>query len=209
MRPELIILDFDGTLADSAPWFAGELNRVARRFGFREVNAAEREGLRGMGTREILRFLRVPGWKLPFIARHMRRRVAEEAWAISLFPGTPLLLERLAALAPLAIASSNSEANIRRILGPGMALITRCEGGSSLFGKARKFRRLIRDAGAGPRATLCIGDELRDIEAARAVGARAVAVSWGYAAREGLASAGPDLLADEMASLPAGISAMR
>lgn len=207
MRPQLIILDFDGTLADSAPWFAGELNRVARRFRFREVDEPERDALRRMDTRSILRSLGIPAWKVPFIARHMRRRVGEDAESIPLFPGTPELLERLAARAPLAIASSNSEENIRRILGASAARIRHYEGRASLFGKAQRFRRLIRRADAESRAVLCIGDELRDIEAARAAGARAVAVSWGYAARDLLAAGQPDLLVDTMEELLARLGA--
>ena len=35
----LAVFDFDGTLADSFPWFAGVLNGVADRYGFRRVRA--------------------------------------------------------------------------------------------------------------------------------------------------------------------------
>lgn len=181
---------------------------MARRFGFREVDSVGMGRMRRMDTAAILRFLRVPAWKLPFIARHMRRRVAEDAAAIPLFPGTLVLLERLAEQAPLAVASSNSEANIRRILGPGAARIGRYACGASLFGKARKFRRLIHAAGVEPGSVLCIGDELRDIEAARAVGARCVAVAWGYADRAVLVGGRPDLVADEMEALPAALHRM-
>lgn len=165
--------------------------------------------MRRMDTAAILRFLHVPAWKLPFIARHMRRRVAEDAASIPLFPGTLAMLEKLAAIALLAVASSNSEANIRRILGEGARFVARYECGASLMGKPRKFRRLIRTIGTEPASVFCIGDELRDIEAARAVGARAVAVSWGYAARDLLIGGKPDLVADEMEALPALIDAYR
>lgn len=201
MRPQLVIFDFDGTLADSAPWFAGELNRVARRFRFREVDEPEREQLRRMDTRSVLRSLGIPDWKVPFIARHLRQRVAEDAASIPLFPGAPELLARLAAQAPLAIASSNSEENIRHILGDSARHIARYACGASLFGKARQFRRLIRESRADPGAVLCVGDELRDIEAARAAGARSIAVTWGYAARDLLAGGRPDLLVDSMDDL--------
>ena len=43
MSWRLAIFDFDGTLADSFPWFAGVLDRMADRHGFRRVDAAERE----------------------------------------------------------------------------------------------------------------------------------------------------------------------
>lgn len=39
----LAVFDFDGTLADGFPWFADVFNTVADRFGFRRIDAAERE----------------------------------------------------------------------------------------------------------------------------------------------------------------------
>ena len=49
MRPYgLVVFDFDGTLADSFPWFCGVLNEVAARYRFRQVGTEEIETLRGM-----------------------------------------------------------------------------------------------------------------------------------------------------------------
>lgn len=79
----MAILDFDGTLADSAGWLLRELNRAAGRFGFRQVGKAEIAMLRGCDNRAIIRHLGVPAWKLPFTAWHLRRRIAEDAAASS------------------------------------------------------------------------------------------------------------------------------
>ena len=166
---KLVIFEFDGTLADSARWLARELQPLGARFGFRRVSEAEVEGLRGRCTREVLRYLGVPAWKLPFIARRLRRRMAEDAEAIQLFPGAKALLRRLAGQGVvLGVVSSNSAANVRRILGPeAAALIEHYECGTVLFGKAARFRRVVRKAKVQPCETLCIGDETRDIEAAQ------------------------------------------
>jgi phosphoglycolate phosphatase len=43
-----------------------------------------------------------------------------------------------------------------------------------------------------PHQTICIGDEVRDAEAARSLGIPFAAVAWGYATPELLASHGPD-----------------
>jgi len=88
-RYDLAVFDFDGTLADSADWFFGALNEVAGRFGFRSTTEDERQALRYLDNREIIRRLQVPMWKLPAIARHMRRRVTENIDSIRLFPGIP------------------------------------------------------------------------------------------------------------------------
>jgi phosphoglycolate phosphatase len=45
-------------------------------------------------------------------------------------------------------------------------------------------------------SSLAIGDEIRDIEAARAAGIACAAVTWGYAALEALRALGPDLVFD-------------
>lgn len=189
----LVILDFDGTLADSARWVLSALNDVAETYGFRRVSAAEAAMLRGLDNRAVIRHLGVPFWKLPSIARHMRARMAAESDRIHLFPGASDALRDLSAAGvTLAIVSSNAEVTVRRILGPELAsLVARLECGTSLFGKARRFRRVLRDLGVAPADAIAIGDEARDIEAARAAGIDAGAVTWGYATAALLATRQP------------------
>jgi phosphoglycolate phosphatase len=195
---KLVIFDFDGTLADSARWVARELNPLARRFGFRQVSEAEIESLRSCDTRQILSRLGVPSWKLPFIARHLRQRLGQEAESIQLFPGAKALLRSLAGQGVvMGLVSSNSADNVRRILGPeAAALIEHYECGAALFGKAAKFRKVLRRARVKAVETLYIGDETRDIEAAREAGLASGAVAWGYARREALALRAPTWLFD-------------
>src|SRR5262252_719608 len=86
-RYDLVIFDFDGTLADSAAWFRSTVNHVAQRYGFRQITDMELEELRGQRTIDIVRYLGVPVWKIPFIARYMRQLVARDAHLIGLFDG--------------------------------------------------------------------------------------------------------------------------
>lgn len=190
------MLDFDGTLSDSAEWVMGALNDAAPRFGFSPIRPDEAEALRGMGDRAVIRRLGVPFWRLPAMARHMRARMAAEADAVRLFPGAEDLLHGLfEAGATLAIVSSNAEATVRRILGPELAALVACfECGASLSGKARRFRRVLRRTGIAADAAIGLGDEARDIDAARAAGVDAAAVAWGYATAEFLALRRPGIL---------------
>ncbi len=192
----LAIFDFDGTLADSFPWFMAVLNGVADRYGFDRVRAEEVERLRGYDARQIMRHLRVTGWKLPFIAGHMRRLMARDIDGIRPFDGVPEMLRALDGRGvAIAIVSSNSAANVRRVLGPEAAgLVAHYGCGSSLFGKAAKFRRMLRLTGIPAAEAIGIGDEVRDIDAAHAVGIGCAAVTWGYARADALAARGPDRL---------------
>jgi phosphoglycolate phosphatase len=195
-RYDLAIFDFDGTLADSAAWFRTTINHVAQRYGFRQISDAELEELRGQRTIDIIHHLGVPIWKIPFIARYLRQLVARDAHLIGLFEGVNALLSGLAEYdVAIAIVTSNSEANVRRILGEDNSRRIRdyaC--GASLLGKAPKFHAVIKRQGAIAARTIAIGDEARDIDAARKAGLAAGAVSWGYATVDLLRAHRPDYL---------------
>jgi phosphoglycolate phosphatase len=195
----LVIFDLDGTLADSFPWFRRNLNGVADRFAFRRVAEHEVESLRHADTREILARLQVASWKLPAIARHMRALKSQRLDEIALFDGVAAMLRTLfLAGCQLALVSSDSEANARRQLGDLAALFRHFDCGAAVFGKAGKFRRVVRRAGARPADAIAIGDEIRDIEAARAAGIACGAVGWGYAPMDALRALAPDLSFDRV-----------
>jgi phosphoglycolate phosphatase len=191
-RYRLAIFDFDGTLADSLPWFRTIFQDLIAKFDLAPVSAEELEELRGRSGRETIARLNMPMWKLPAISRDMRRRKLAAANQISLFDGAPQVLADLQTLGVhTAIVSSDSEASVRQVLGPSAALISRFDCGASLFGKHHKFKRVARQLGIKPSEVLCIGDELRDIDAARTAGMDSGAVAWGYALPAALQAAQP------------------
>ena len=204
----LAIFDYDGTLADSFPWFCSVLNQTARQFGFREVAEGEAEELRGLESREIMARLGVPVWKLPAIAMHMRRLSAEAGDAVRLFPGVESMLARLVASdVTVAIVSSNGEDAIRRTLGQAAGHVSHFSCGASLWGKSAKFKAVIGRAGASRERTIAIGDEIRDIDAARRAGIAAGAVTFGYNSAASLRAHGPDLIFDDYGELLAKLTA--
>src|SRR4051794_18888031 len=191
-RYRLAIFDFDGTLADSLPWFRASFQDMIARFDLAPVGADEIEGLRMMTGRQIMARLNMPMWRLPAIVSDMRKRKLAAADEISLFDGVEEMLSALQhSDIRSAIVSSDSEESVRRVLGPMASLISRFDCGAAVFGKHRKFRRVARRLGAKPADTICIGDEIRDIEAARAAGMDSGAVAWGYALPSALQAAGP------------------
>jgi phosphoglycolate phosphatase len=206
----LVIFDLDGTLADSFPWFRRNVNAVAKRYRFRPVAEVDVEMLRHASTREILDHLEVRWWKMPLIARHMRKLKTLHAAHIPLFDGVEAMLSTLAANGVrLALVSSDTEANAREKLGASAALFSEFDCSAPIFGKARKFRRVMRRMRVDPPEVIAIGDETRDIEAARRAGIACGAVTWGYAAAQALRDRKPNLVFERMEEIAATLIASR
>ncbi|MFN8489525.1 MAG: HAD hydrolase-like protein [Caldilineaceae bacterium] len=182
MKYKLIIFDFDGTLADSFPQFLGIANTVAEKYKFKQIQESELETLRGYSSRAMLKHLHIPLWKLPWIIRDARKLMTATIAQTQTFAGVDQSLRTLAARGiQLALVTSNSEANVRCVLGPAnAALIKHYECGVALFGKASRFHKTLKQLHVLPSEAIAIGDELRDAEAAQKAKIAFGAVAWGY-----------------------------
>lgn len=202
---KLVIFDFDGTLCDSGGWFLTIVDDLADRYRFRRIQPDEVDAFRRRPTRQVIAELGIPAWKLPIIARHVQARFGRSIADIHVFDGIRAMLRTLSdAGVRMMLCSSNAEDNVRAVLGSEDA--ARFEAyfcGSGLFGKARKFRRAIKATGVAAPAILSVGDETRDIDAAREVGLAAGAVLWGYANPETLIAMRPDVTFESPADIVA------
>lgn len=187
------------------PWFNSILNTVADKYGFRKIDLAERENLRHREASEILKYLGIPLWKLPAIMTHVRTLMQDIDPSVQLFDGIADAVAHLkAGGVRLAVISSNSIENVQRVLGADTcALFDDYECGTDLFGKAAKIDRLMRRHEVAPERFLLVGDEMRDIDAARKAGVRVASVAWGYNHVDALRERKPDELILTVDDLPA------
>jgi phosphoglycolate phosphatase len=188
MTYRLAIFDFDGTLADSAPFFLSVFNTIADRHHFRRIDVERAGELRHYNVREMMDHVGMPAWKLPLASKTFMAMMRDNAHAIALFDGIAPALRHLHERGVvLTVVSSNAEHNVRTVLGPELAaLIRRFDCGMSIFGKANRIRAVLRACGVAPGDALYIGDQVTDAEAARKAGVAFGAVHWGYAAIEAL-----------------------
>jgi phosphoglycolate phosphatase len=199
----LLIFDFDGTIADSLTEVLAAYNQAAGWLRVTRISRDDATRLRSLRPTDILRELAIPMWKLPLILGAVRRGLRARIDAVEPFPGVTDAIHALhRAGARCAILSSNSRANIERFLArQGIVELERLECGASTFGKAAQLRRLLRRAASTPRDAFYVGDEVRDVIAARDAGLRSVAVTWGYNDRTALLAEHPDVLVDSPAEL--------
>lgn len=203
-RYDLLIFDFDGTLADSFPFFIEVFDTLADAHHFRRLDRTRLDELRGADLPQIMRHVGLPRWKLLPVAMHFRALMAQHIGRIRLFDGVSAVLHGAAADGVrLAIVSSNSEANVRAVLGPDASLFGHFECGAALFGKRRRLRRVVQRSDVPATRVLCVGDELRDIDAAHAEGLDFGAVAWGYTRPETLRARAPQLMFGSVAEMAA------
>ena len=192
MRYQLAIFDFDGTLADSFPFFLQAQHALAERHGFAKVQAHEVEAMRAKPVSDLIRDAGLPLWKLPKVAADFRAMM-RDADGIAAFAGVPAMLAALQdAGVALAVLTSNAKDNVRRVLGDAdHDRFAHVDGGMSMLGKASRLRAMCRRAGVAPAQAIYIGDQDSDGEAARDAGLAFGAVAWGYGAPAVLRRCGP------------------
>jgi phosphoglycolate phosphatase len=192
MTYRLALFDFDGTLADSFPFFLSVFNTIADRHSFKRIDTTRAGQFRHYGIRRMMAHVDLPAWKLPLVARSFMGMMTEHAHTITLFDGVDGALRHLSAGGVrLAVVSSNAEHNVRQVLGPELAgLIAQFECGMSVFGKAGRIRAVLKASGVAPHEAIYVGDQDTDAEASHKAGVAFGAVHWGYATIESLRAGG-------------------
>jgi phosphoglycolate phosphatase len=200
---KLLIFDFDGTLANSFPWVVAILDELAEKFNAKPVDHSRLDELKNYGPRKILKMHHVSVWKLPAILKFTRSRMKTNGESIHCFEGVAEMLRELKNNdIHMALVTTNTCETVRRVLGDELySFFHLFEDKVSIFGKPAALRRIIRKSGLDHSEMLAIGDEIRDIEAAKKVNIPFGAVSWGFSNLEAMASHKPEHTFTEMSQI--------
>lgn len=188
---DLVLLDVDGTLLDSAPGITASLAHAFRALDLPVPPPAEL--IRFVGPPILESFVQRAGLPLP------RARNAVEAYRAHyaehgarhpvLFPGVTDALDALrAAGLPLVTATSKPEATARRMLeATGIAdrfvAIAGASADESRTTKAQVIGwalELARNAGLASVRPVMVGDRYHDVQGAAAHGLPTILAGWGY-----------------------------
>jgi phosphoglycolate phosphatase-like HAD superfamily hydrolase len=196
-----IIFDFDGTIADSFDYVA---NFLAKEAGRPPLSEVQQQPLRGRSMIAMARYLGFSWWRLPRLLVRGRRQMKHVITHLKPFKDMPELIKKLHAEGhELFIISTNNVSNVHQFLHPHNVhdYFLEIYGGVGLFSKAPALRRLIKEQNLERQNALYIGDEVRDMEAARAAHVRRVAVTWGFARPAALRAQRPYALVETPAEL--------
>jgi len=211
---KLVLFDCDGTLVDSAGLIHEVMARTFDAFDLERPTTDATKAVIGLALDiAIARLLGQPhaDTREVAMAAHYKTIFAsvrgEPGFQEALFPGIAEMMETLAAQDELLIGAVTGKS--RR----GLAHIAATHGFDKVFFVSRTaddcpskphpamVMECCAEAGVDPADTIVIGDAIYDMQMAKAAGADALGVAWGYASVPQLIEAG----ADHIARVPADI----
>src|SRR3989344_1121153 len=187
----LLIFDFDGTIADSLDTF---LKIVNKRLG---SNLTKIE-VRKKGTKKLIKELKIPKLLLPFYVWRARREIQNFVSTLEPFKGMETVIRKLNKKHELAIITSNSKSNVIAFLTKHKLekCFSEIDDSLAFFAKDKKIKKLLNSKALQSKDCIYIGDETRDVEAAKKAGVKPIAVTWGYESRKLLMKSKADYVAD-------------
>jgi phosphoglycolate phosphatase len=214
-KPEMILIDVDGTLVDSVPDLAWCVDAMLQQLGRPAQGEAAVRNWVGNGVQRLVeRALTGELDGMPATADFERAYpIFLDLYAVntsqrsSLYPGVRAALDLLKANGyPLGCVTNKAA----QFTGPLLAELGVADyfsiiiSGDTLPVKKPDPGPLLHAAahfGVAPEAALMIGDSVSDVTAARAAGFQIVCMSYGYNHGEDIRDARPDAVIDTMTEL--------
>jgi len=193
-----IIFDFDGTIADSFDIVISIAYKLTKKQEISNIAQVEQYRNNNLGLMDALKTLNIPKWKLPYLLLMGRSMMAQQIENVPMFAGIDSLLSDLVNNKfSLYIISSNSTKNIEKfLLQKGLiGYFIRAYGGAGLFNKSKLIAKLIKKESIDRQNCVYVGDEVRDVQAAKKLNIPCIAVSWGYNSDHLLMKANPMVVA--------------
>lgn len=194
----LVVFDFDGTIADS---FDAALTVFKQLVPEQESLTDEQiEVLRNKTYKEILDYFHISFFKVPSLVVKGRQILKKSIHKVHPFAGVDSALAQLKADGyTLCIISSNATPSIEKFLERHhlSKYFDGVQGFAGLLGKPKLIRALMKQRGFTQQETVYVGDEPRDVDAAKKAGVWSVAVSWGFSGEKILADHEPTFLVSE------------
>ena len=188
-----IVFDFDGTLVNSKIFIKEISDALAQEFDLPIFSEKEIEQLRQKSLREIIRQLKIPVTRLPKVLKRINQEMRTRFDRLEFVEGILPVLKELSLKYQLGILTSNEQENVEQFLKrENVDFFKFIYSGASLFGKHRVMKKMLKQQALSKNNVIYVGDEVRDVLAARKTGLKMIAVGWGMNTKEAFSDLGLD-----------------
>ena len=195
MMAKAVIFDFDGTIADTFEDVVNIIHDASLETKHHPSKEKIRNYIRNKSPMAILHEFKISKLELVSFVLKVRRKLKENIANIKPFPGIKDVVKKLKQKYKLILLTSNNKPNTEQFLKKeGLDIFIQKYYNSSLFGKQAIIKIILKKNKLKPDELICVGDEVRDIEACKKVGCRIIAVAWGFNSRKLLERGKPDYL---------------
>ena len=201
---KLVVFDFDGTIADTMNIGLQIANDLSAKYRYRKVSSEELINYRNLNTREALKRVGISYFKLPFIILDFRRELKKRIQLLEPVKGMVSVINQLhLRKCSVGIVTSNSIENVESFLNNASisSKFQFVQAQKSLFRKNTLLKSILKNYNLRPLEVLYVGDETRDIEAARKCGIPIASVCWGFNTKMVLKRHDPDYLIESPSGL--------
>jgi len=196
---EVVVFDFDGTVADTVALSFKIYNQLSEEFGYKKLAGREQYlELFHKSAPAVIKAIGLSPLKLPRLASEGKRLFRENLDQVKVFKGLAEVLAQLAKSHRLVIISSNLRELIeefleRHGLRQYFELVLGAEGGESKF---KLLKHYLAQSGGRPEDAWLVCDTTRDVKDGKKLGMKVIAVTWGYHHLEVLKRERPDFMVD-------------
>lgn len=191
-----VILDFDGTIAESLDFVIQTVIKRSGKYSYLKLDPGQVKTLVRGGSGKLIQFLKLEGSQISRLLDDIRDDLGANLLKIKTYENVPNTLLKLHQKGlKLGILTTNTKSNVENFLSKQkINYFDFIYSESGLFDKGKLISKALKENGLKTNETVYVGDEDRDILAAKEAGIKSVAVTWGLNSKLHLKSYKPDFV---------------
>ena len=196
---KVILFNFNGTIVNTKNLAIDIFNEIAEKQGYKKINKEEVPYLSTLSIRNRCKVLNLPIYKMPLVGISIKRRYQQYIPNLKPVMGMSEVLEELKKKGhKLGFITSNNQDKIDEFLINNSINVFEYNHYSfNPFSKSSDISSFLKNNRLKKDEVIYVGDELRDIKAAKKNGLSCIAASWGYDSIELLSTGNADFVAKQ------------
>jgi len=182
MKIKTVLFDFDGTIADTVDPVVEIINEFSNSWGEKTITPEDLEKYRNLNNQDALKATGVPAYKVFFMLRKVWKEIQRRIPELECIDGIKPALQQLDKSGfQLGIVTTGIKENASKFLEANdLDMFDFIYDGKQMFGKKKALKKVLKEKNLKPEEVIYVGDQTSDIDAAKDLNIKVIAVGWGF-----------------------------